>query len=196
MPYKGVNAFERMIILAAELEKLKKHIRRRKTKFRMKDKISRGPSFVMGGLLEGGIKVNVVPGIARFSIDRRLIPEEDISTAQKEIESVIKRFNAVYRDCAACVNFSSKEAPCISPYDKEFFDAVSGAIKDVTGSDAEFCIMTGATDLRYFMRKGIPALGYSSSGGEKWHGDNEYVSIKSLVNTARVYAKVIASLNK
>ncbi|HDP16229.1 MAG TPA: ArgE/DapE family deacylase [Candidatus Omnitrophica bacterium] len=191
MPHKGVNAFEHMAALAMELEKLKKRIERRKTKFNTKDAVSGMPTFVMGGLLEGGVKVNVVPGIARFSIDRRLIPEETVSSVQREIEAVIKKFNAGRKQCEAYIEFSSKEAPSISPYNKMFFNTVSQAIKDVTGKSAKFCLMPGATDLRYFMWKGIPALGYSSSGGEKWHGDNEFVSINSLVNTAKVYAKII-----
>jgi len=55
-------------------------------------------------------------------------------------------------------------------------------------------MMPGATDIRYFMWKGIPSLGYSAKGGESWHSDNEFVYIDSLVDTAKVYALVISSL--
>ncbi len=194
IPHRGVNAFERMTMLSRELEGLKKKIEKRKSRFNMRDNISRSPSLVMGGLLEGGIKVNVVPGLARFSIDRRLIPEEDTRAAQKEIEGVIKEFNARYKDSRASVKFCSIEAPSISPKDKVFFRTVSDAVKQLTGKSARFCVMPGATDMRYFMWKGVPSLGYSAGGGEGWHSDNEFVYIDSLIDTTKLYALVMAGM--
>ena len=96
-PHKGVNSFERMNAIVNELGKLKSKILKRKTRYNMRDTISKKPSFVMGGFLEGGVKVNVIPGMTKFSIDRRLIPEENIEIAKKEIEGVIKKFNARYK---------------------------------------------------------------------------------------------------
>ncbi|MFA4992248.1 MAG: M20/M25/M40 family metallo-hydrolase, partial [Candidatus Omnitrophota bacterium] len=74
------------------------------------------------------------------------------------------------------------------------FKVVSDSIKAATGKKAEFRVMSGATDMRYFMWKGVPSLGYSASGGEKWHGDNEYVRVDSLVSTARVFELVMRNL--
>ena len=195
VPHKGVNAFERMVELAGEFKKLKERMSHRKTRFNMKDTISRSPSFVMGGLLEGGVKANVVPGIARFSIDRRLIPEEDTELAKKEIEQIVRKFNKAHRDANVSVKFSSKENPSISKKDGRFFRAVSNSIKLVTGKRPKFSLMPGATDIRYFMRKGVPSLGYSARGGESWHSDNEFVYIDSLIDTAKVYALVMSSLD-
>jgi len=55
-------------------------------------------------------------------------------------------------------------------------------------------VMPGATDMRYFMWKGISSLGYSASGGKKWHSDDEFVYISSLMKTASVYALVMKDL--
>jgi len=194
MPYKGVNSFERMNILVNELEKLKKKILKRKTRYDMQENVSKNPSFVMGGFLEGGAKVNIVPGVTKFSVDRRLIPEEKISAAKKEIKDVIKRFNRRYKDSPAYIRFISEGSPAISKRDNIFFGIVRDAIKTVTGRDADFGIMPGATDMRYFMWKGVPSLGYSASGEGKWHGDNEFVYIDSIVNTANVYALIMSTL--
>lgn len=195
MPYKGVNSFERMNMLAGELEKLKNKILKRKTRHSMRDAVSKNATFVMGGLLEGGVKINVVPGIAKFSIDRRLIPEENIDVAKKEIEAVIKKFNKKRKDSKVNIRFVSQASPAISKRDEVFFKTASDSIKAATGRKANFSIMPGATDMRYFMWKGIPSLGYSASGGEKWHSDNEFVSIKSLVDTAKVYALIMSNLS-
>lgn len=194
-PHKGVNSFERMNKLVNELEKLKSKIVRRRTRYNMRDVVSKSPTFVMGGLMEGGVKVNVVPGVVKFSIDRRLIPEEDIKTARREIEGVIKKFNAKYRDSKAGIKFVSQEGPVVSGKDSAFFKIAADAVESVTGKKTEFSVMPGATDMRYFMWKGVPALGYSASGGEKWHSDDEFVYISSLVDTATVFASIISRLS-
>jgi len=195
MPHKGVNSFERMHVLVNELEKLKNKILKRKTRHNMRDHVSKSPSFVMGGFLEGGVKVNVIPGITKFSIDRRLIPEERISGAKEEIESLVRKFNARYKDSKVNIRFISQESPAISRIDSAFFKIAGGAVKSVTGKRANFSVMPGATDMRYFMWKGIPSLGYSASGGEKWHGDNEFVCIDSILSTARVFALIMSRLS-
>jgi len=194
MPYKGVNSFERMNMFASELEKLKNKVSKRKTRYSMKDAVSKSATFVMGGFLEGGVKTNVVPGITKFSIDRRLIPEENIEDAKKEIEDVARKFNARYGNSRVNIRFVSEGSPAMSRKDDAFFKIAAQAVKITTGKYADFSIMPGATDMRYFMWKGIPALGYSASGGEKWHSDNEFVYISSLVNTAKVFALIINGL--
>jgi succinyl-diaminopimelate desuccinylase len=195
MPHKGVNSFERMNAVVNELEKLKSKILERKTRYNMRDAISKKPSFVMGGFLEGGVNVNVVPGMTKFSIDRRLIPEENIEIAKKEIEDVIKKFNAGYKDSKVNVKFVSQGSPAISRKDNAFFKIAADSIESITGKKANFSVMPGATDMRYFMWKGIPSLGYSAGGGEKWHSDNEFVCIDSLVDTAKVFALIMSRLS-
>ncbi len=48
------------------------------------------PTMVVG-LIEGGINTNVVPDRVRFRLDRRLIPEENGTTAEAEITAIIGR---------------------------------------------------------------------------------------------------------
>ena len=117
MPHKGVNSFERMTELASRLMKLKDKVSGRKTRYHMRDPVSKSPTFVMGGLLKGGVKVNIVPGESTFSIDRRLIPEENIKDAKEEIIKLVKRFNDMYKDSHAEVKFASEEKPAISKKD-------------------------------------------------------------------------------
>ncbi|NQV03925.1 MAG: M20 family metallopeptidase [Candidatus Omnitrophica bacterium] len=196
LPHKGINAFERAAELVMEFKKLKKKLSRRKTSYHMIDDVSRSPSFVMGGLVEGGAKPNILPGRVLFSIDRRLIPEEDAFHAAKEIKGVIKRFNARYKDSKVHVKFITKQNPSISLRDEEFFRATSESIRSVIGKKATFTIMSGATDIRYFMRRGVPSLGYGAKGGESWHSDDEFVYIDSLVDTVKVYVLLMSGLGR
>ncbi|QJR15895.1 ArgE/DapE family deacylase [Usitatibacter palustris] len=48
------------------------------------------------GLIEGGINTNVVPDKVRFSLDRRMIPEEDPETVEKALRETIFRAQAMH----------------------------------------------------------------------------------------------------
>jgi acetylornithine deacetylase/succinyl-diaminopimelate desuccinylase-like protein len=48
------------------------------------------------GLIEGGINTNVVPDRVRFTLDRRMIPEEDPAAVETEIRETIARAQAAY----------------------------------------------------------------------------------------------------
>lgn len=193
-PHKGVNAFDRMSGLVREFEKLKRKVEKRKTGYSMPNDIDRKPTLVMGGYLEGGVKVNVVPGIVRFSIDRRMIPEEDIECVKKEISCIVEKFGSIYSDVKIKLNFATEEKPCVSKDAPEYFKVFKQAVKSVTGKEAKFGIMPGATDNRYFMKHGIPAIGYSARGGDTWHSDNEFVYIDGILDMAKVYGLVMVNL--
>jgi acetylornithine deacetylase/succinyl-diaminopimelate desuccinylase-like protein len=44
------------------------------------------------------------------------------------------------------------------------------------------------------MKDGIPSIGYSARGGEKWHSDDEFVYVSSILDTAKIYALTILNL--
>lgn len=48
------------------------------------------PNLVVG-LIDGGINTNVVPDHVRFTVDRRIIPEEDAAKVEQELRDTIKR---------------------------------------------------------------------------------------------------------
>ena len=72
--------------------------------YRMRDGFIQRRSFVPGigcptvnvGRIEGGINTNVVPDRVRFSLDRRMIPEEDPIAVESEIRTVIERARAAH----------------------------------------------------------------------------------------------------
>ena len=91
VPEDGVNAFEGMSDLVRGLAILKKDLalsRHRFTDFNGED---RSPTINIGGVFGGskGDKINTVPGKAHFSIDRRVLPHEDIIRVEKELEDRI-----------------------------------------------------------------------------------------------------------
>jgi succinyl-diaminopimelate desuccinylase len=189
--YKGRNAFEYACSLAEELKVLKIKIEKRQSRHAFSDKRQRSPTLVMGGLLEGGTKVNTVPDRVTFSIDRRLIPEETADSAMKEIASVIGRFVGSHPGIKVRLIPVAEDASVTVDTEGALMQSFASAVRAVNGR-CSFRLLSGGTDTRWLLRKGIPGVGYSPSCGNL-HADDEYVDIGSMVKTALVYARFLSS---
>ncbi len=183
----GVNSFEKMVKLGIELLKLKKKVVLRKTKLNMEDEGKKNATFVMGGELSGGSKINTVPDNSTFTIDRRLNPEDNSKKALAEIMDVIDKMKKIDKDFSADVRILNRSEPIVTDRRNEICDVLGGAIGSVFEKKPEFLIISGGNDLRHIAKKGVPIVGYSCSG-ENMHSDNECVYLDSMVKTAKVLA--------
>ena len=193
-PQKGINSFEKMIKLANELIKLKNKVSKRKTKFHTKDSATRSSTMMMGGELWGGSKTNIVPDRSCFTIDRRFLPEENISDVKKEITQVIDRLRKKDKDLHVKVTVVGEEDSVVSDEKSKLFTEFKKSVRKVIKKQPKCALLAGATDIRFLIRKGIPCLGYSVDGAVTAHSDNEFVYIKSLLDTTKIFADIIAKL--
>lgn len=193
-PYKGINSFEKMSKLVCALENLKEKVEKRKTGFNMKQQKDRYATMVMGGDIAGGGQLNVVSPRTSFSIDRRLIPEETIDGAYREIIDRIKKAQLKDKQLKVKVKVLAKERAVVVDPSHPLCKTMASAIRQIHKGVANFAIMAGGTDMRYFIYKGIPAIGYAVKGGNRFHGDDEFVYIKSLVDTTKVFALLMSNM--
>lgn len=193
-PYRGENSFENMVAVATELDKLKKRLAQRKTRYGTKDKRDKFPTLVMGGQLKGGHKVNIVPDSSAFSIDRRILPEEDLEKVKKEIEQLVKNVRIKNRKVRVRVRVLAEEKPVVTKLDKQLISAFSKAVKAVVKKRLKFAVMPGGTDLRFFIHRGIPTLGYSVKGAQRAHADDEFVFVKHMLHATKILALFLTDL--
>lgn len=189
--YKGINAFENMIDVGGELKKLKFRLQKRMTKYYTKNPKDRFASLVLGGDINGPNKVNMVPSFFSFSIDRRVLPEENIENCEKEIKNLIEKFNKKYHIEIKTV---VKERAVVVNEDEPLCKCIACSIEKVFNKKAKFAVSPGGTDMRFFAYKDIPAIGYGAMGAERAHADDEFIYIDSILDTAKVYALTIANL--
>ena len=64
----------------------------------------------------------------------------------------------------------------------------------ITGVDVPFVFGHGASDGRYFALKKIPTIVVGPVGGN-WHGDNEWVDIKSLELVTKTVQQFLQELS-
>ncbi len=185
-PYKGVNAFEGMLKITDELRLLQRKVEKRKTRYPTKRAEEKAATFVMGGILKGGSKANVVPDRVVFSIDRRVLPEEKVGEVIKEIKDAVRRAMKKDSKVRAEVKILALDKPVTVPQEylvKEF----SKAVEKVYGKKGKGLLMTGGTDMKFLLRKGIPAIGHTVNGGNL-HGDDEWLDLRDLMKVIELRA--------
>ena len=74
LQYRGVNAFEKMLVVAAALIRLKDEVERRVTSYPLEPEQARHSILMIGGETSGGRNFNVVPESFTFTVDRRSNP--------------------------------------------------------------------------------------------------------------------------
>ena len=97
MNFLGVNALEETVPILVELMKLKKIVEARESKnipglprFGTGEKRNMTPMFNLD-IIHSGTKTNIVPDLCTLTINRRVIPDENLEDVKKEISEAIER---------------------------------------------------------------------------------------------------------
>ncbi len=190
-PEAGINALEKMSALVLALEDYKRELARRE--FLTPDGTRMRPTINVGGVFsagEGG-KINTVPALATFSIDRRVLAVEDHAKAEKELRAFLAAAAGEIPQCRITVEKVSENFACFSAPEHPFFAAMAASVARVRRSPAVFNVSTGFNDMHFFAHYlKIPTLGYGP-GGQNEHAVDERARVKDLVNCAKIYAELL-----
>lgn len=156
-----------------------------------------GKPVISINMISAGVAHNVVPGEARISVDRRLIPGETKESVVAEIRAALDNVAATDPDFKYTLVVDPTGdfiAANITEEDSPLVQAIQQSIRAVTGQEPEFFVAwAGATDGRFYRQAGIDTVGYGP-GGENAHGANEAGYIDDLVQQARVYVEIATRL--
>ncbi len=194
-PWQGINAFEKMVYVAKYLiEEYLPALKKRKSRYIYDQAGGEYPTATLGGKLWSPGSINIVPGIVGFSIDRRLIIEEDTGTVIRELEEYIEKAS---REAGADTELEvlQKMEPAFTDPDSEIVEALSTAINRVLGVKPRRTICVGGLDLRYYTYKGIQAASYGPGEPGIAHKIDEYVTIDSLHRAVDVYVELVKTLS-
>jgi succinyl-diaminopimelate desuccinylase len=192
LSFHGVNAFERMLVAARVLEKEKRRISRRKTRFRIAPDAARRSILLIGGRSEGGTNFNTVPAECSFTMDRRINPEEKLSREKKRLLQIVSRLRGVGIQIETEMIQDGESASVVETH--SFARALGRAVRDVTGRAPVFEMCPGLLETRFYAARRIPALAYGPGLLSVAHGPNEYVSLREMEKCAGIYALVAARM--
>ena len=173
LSHQGVNAFEKMLAVAGELQKLKEEVH------------ARGSILLIGGECRGGSNFNVVPDRCSFTVDRRTNPDEDFATEKRRLLDIVKEHD---------VEIIQEGSASWVSEDHSLARTLAAAIESVTTKQPRFEMCPGLLENRFYAERGIPAFAYGPGLLSVSHGPNEFVPLRNIRDCAAVYALTALSV--
>lgn len=194
-PDKGINALEHAARLVLALGDHAQTLAVRS--FTAPDGTIRRPTLNVGGVFSGGSgdKINTVPALARFSIDRRVLPNETVASAERELRAFLAAATSALPAPRPRIEVTkvSENHPCFAPADHPFAAALARHVARERRCRPAFTCSTGFNDMHFFSHHlGVPTLGYGP-GGDNYHAVDERAAIRELLVSARIYAGILTS---
>lgn len=143
--------------------------------------------------IEGGLARNIVPDLCRFSLDRRLLPEESVEAAREELLGTLRSVPGVEWEVVR--EFAIEPVPSCD-------DPAAGVMAGIIGD------VTGATGLYGAMMSGeLPGAARGPWGGQSFgvglirpgnhiHGVDEHVCVADLDQLTEVLTRFLSGDRK
>jgi acetylornithine deacetylase/succinyl-diaminopimelate desuccinylase family protein len=192
LQHQGVNAFERMVRVAAGLRALKAEVEERRTRYRVIPADAAGSILMLGGRVEGGANFNVVPERCAFTVERRFNPEEDLAAEKARLLACLEDFrrHGVDLDIEVLQEGHASGVPDDHPVAR----ILAETLETVTSQPATFAMCPGLLETRWYAGKGIPAFAFGPGRLEVSHGPDEAVELEGIYQHTLLYALVAARL--
>ncbi len=184
-PFKAKNAINEAIKLIDAFDDYKKTVEGKQS--RLHSPVGSPKEFVWGRysvtMINAGEKENVIPGTCEFRFDRRLLPEEPIGDAVKELTAFFQE--ALNKTgCNASLELVNRQQGYCTSADSVFVKTVSDAIQETTGKRLPLAAELGGNDGSFFAKNGIPVVCYGTIRADtRYHGIDEFVYLQDIQNT-------------
>ncbi len=154
-----------------------------------------GPTVNPGVILEGGVFYGVVPGIAAFGFDLRVIPSMECTQVQADIRGFLEDLMNRDPDLKAELALEKPPIPSwVPPAEIDRANPLVGACtasaREVLGREPEPIGMPFATDGCFYAGElGIPTIPAFGPGFIRLaHAADEYVDLQAVWDAAKIYA--------
>lgn len=193
MPYAGINPNIGMAKAILRIMALEAEERERLGAHEYLGYPSITPTVVMSPS-NGKGQLNVIPDDCLVGYDIRTIPGQDDDALIEKIKVLLDRIKFEFKDFNYELDVIERR-PCVStPKDDPIVKAVCEAYRKVKGKEPVYNGVPGATDGTFLRAwKNIPVVVIGAGAREVPHQVDEYVDIKELFDTAKIYALSILS---
>jgi acetylornithine deacetylase/succinyl-diaminopimelate desuccinylase family protein len=154
------------------------------------------PTLNVGVLVSGGVYFGVVPGSAEFACDLRTLP----GMTEAGVRAALERWLDLRRSELPGLEVECRFEPGLSwvppaeiAPEHPLVAAAQAAAREVLGSTPPLSVFPGGTDAPWYESAGIATVPSFGPGILTCcHGPDEYVSIESVQQAARIYARIAA----
>ena len=150
------------------------------------------PTLVVG-LISGGINTNVVPDVVTLRVDRRIIPEEDVVTVERDLVAAIEAALAGVPGIAVKIRRILLARPLTpSPGQDRLVTALQKHAKEILGLDLPANGVPIYTDARLYAAAGIPTVLYGSGPRSLLDANGHRADEQLVLEDLRAATKVVA----
>lgn len=136
-------------------------------------------------MINGGIKVNVIPDYAESYFDIRVTPGVNPRNVAEKIRDLLGELKIKGIEA----EITGLEDGYYERWDSDFTLSLRKAVEISTGFKPKPKILMGATDAVPIKKAlGIPCLGFGAGIEALAHAPNEYVTVDGIISAAKVYA--------
>jgi succinyl-diaminopimelate desuccinylase len=186
-PDQGDNAIANARPVLEALERYDGRVRERKN-----DLLGRAFATTTG--IDAGFKQNVVPESATITVDRRMLPSEDVNDVDAEIDSLLAEVEAdhdIRTEWERTRTYEAAEIPTDSPIAEVFREhsaAEGGVPTEPWGIEA-------STDVRNFVNDAsIPAITWGPGPLDQAHTVDECIDLAEAATTLETLEAALADL--
>lgn len=181
LPHLGINAVEKMakIILAIKDIQL----------VHTPHGLLGSPTIASGTMIEGGVKVNMIPDVCKASFDIRTVPGQSAKQILNEIQKCLDNLAQNDPELNAAVEMIRFTEPTEISETEKVVQIAKEATEYVTGMEPKIAGLPGATDARFLNSAGIPTIVNFGPGSlDQCHVANEHIEIDQVVAATKIYA--------
>ena len=187
-PFKAKNAIDEALKLINAFKEYQSSVEKKQSV--LSAPVGSPKDFVWGRysvtMIKAGEKENVIPGTCEIRFDRRLLPEESLVEAEKELMGFFQGALAK-TGCEATLELVNRQQGYHTSKDLSFVQTVSDAIQKTTGQRLPYAAELGGNDGSFFAKNGIPVVCYGTIRADtRYHGLDEFVYVEDLKNTRDV----------
>lgn len=143
---------------------------------------------VSAGVIQGGVKINVLPGDCRMEVDIRLPVGMTHKFMLAQVEAIVAR----YPEARVTPVWTHSAEPTVSDPNHPMVAIVQNTVRDLGGAVPVPVVSMGATDCKHWRRRGIPAYVYGCAPNNMGRPD-EWVGIEEYLHIVRTHAIAAAT---
>ena len=191
MSHLGENAVENAVPVLNALINLKKKVvlRKSKTDAEPDSGLTKMEARLNINMVQGGLKQNIIPDECTIAIDRRLIPEENIVTAEKELMETLNSVPGVTWEIEQVFRI-----PTVPPVNDPIVDELVEVIRNVTGATGKYGEM-GSGDFGPIATLEWQAKHFGAGvirPDSNIHGKDEFANQKDITDLAVIISSFIS----
>ena len=180
-PEMGINAIWNMIPLLERIKQLK---------FKRTSHPLHTPPTLNLGSIHSGTSPNIVPAVCKAQLDIRYLPDDLGDNIINDIKNIIKKVETECPPARFDLRIISNQLPTAVPINNPLVELISKHTLSILGTKPQPKGMSGATVTKQLIQKGITAVGFGPGDETEAHSTNESISIKELVDFAKIMALI------